>query len=144
MLGSISDFGLVRVPSVLNNFRSNNDHYQNEPFIALFREKFHVAGGINHPKIIVCLGSDGKEYKQLVKGSDDLRQDAIMQQLFQISNQLLFMSQPTRSRRLLMRTYNVLPLSPCAGVVQWVEGTIPLGTYLIGATGSEKDSAHYR
>lgn len=67
-----------------------------------------------------------------------------MQQVFHISNQLLFMSQTTRNRRLLMRTYNVLPLSPCAGVVQWVEGTVPLGTYLIGATGSEKESAHCR
>ncbi|GJQ09726.1 hypothetical protein GpartN1_g1517.t1 [Galdieria partita] len=146
MLSNIRDFVFVRVPNISNNFRHNvdDDQYEEKPTVVSFSEKYQVAGGINHPKVITCLGSDGKEYRQLVKGCDDLRQDAIMQQLFQISNQLLFMSPTTRSRRLFMRTYNVLPLSPCAGVVEWVEGTVPLGIYLIGATGSESESAHCR
>lgn len=34
--------------------------------------------GINYPKVVECLGSDGHKYKQLAKsGNDDLRQDAV-------------------------------------------------------------------
>jgi ataxia telangiectasia mutated family protein len=34
--------------------------------------------GINAPKYIECLGSDGSDYRQLAKsGNDDLRQDAV-------------------------------------------------------------------
>lgn len=34
--------------------------------------------GINAPKVVECLGSDGQKYKQLAKsGNDDLRQDAV-------------------------------------------------------------------
>jgi serine-protein kinase ATM len=31
-----------------------------------YENKFQTAGGINLPKIIVCIGSDGRRYKQLV------------------------------------------------------------------------------
>lgn len=34
--------------------------------------------GINAPKVVECLGSDGQKYRQLAKsGNDDLRQDAV-------------------------------------------------------------------
>lgn len=34
--------------------------------------------GINAPKVVECLGSDGRRYRQLAKsGNDDLRQDAV-------------------------------------------------------------------
>jgi ataxia telangiectasia mutated family protein len=33
-----------------------------------FNSTFTLAGGLNLPKIIDCIGSDGKLYKQLVKG----------------------------------------------------------------------------
>ena len=34
--------------------------------------------GINAPKVVECLGSDGHRYGQLTKsGNDDLRQDAV-------------------------------------------------------------------
>jgi hypothetical protein len=42
--------------------------------LAGFGEGFKVVGGINLPKIIECLGSDGRSYRQLVKGKDDVRQ----------------------------------------------------------------------
>ena len=35
--------------------------------IQSFKAEFHLAGGLNLPKIIDCLGSDGKERRQLVK-----------------------------------------------------------------------------
>lgn len=34
--------------------------------------------GINAPKVLECIGSDGHKYRQLAKsGNDDLRQDAV-------------------------------------------------------------------
>ena len=37
-----------------------------------------VMNGINAPKVVECLGSDGLRYRQLAKsGNDDLRQDAV-------------------------------------------------------------------
>lgn len=39
--------------------------------------------GINAPKVVECLGSDGHKYKQLAKsGNDDLRQDAVKNSAF--------------------------------------------------------------
>ncbi|KAG5544937.1 hypothetical protein RHGRI_017410 [Rhododendron griersonianum] len=64
-----------------------------------------VMNGVNAPKVVECLGSDGNRYRQLAKsGNDDLRQDAVG------------------------------PFTPSAGVLEWVNGTLPLGEYLIGST----------
>ena len=43
-----------------------------------------------------------------------------------------------RKRRLGIRTYRVIPLSPRTGVVEWVEDTIPIGEYLV------KNPANYK
>lgn len=80
-----------------------------------FLDKFTLVGGLNLPKLIECYGSNGLKYKQLVKGRDDLRQDAVMQQVFGLVNNLLEENAETRKRRLNIRTYKVIPLSPAAG-----------------------------
>jgi hypothetical protein len=59
------------------------------------------------PQVLRCIGSDGVEYSQLVKGKDDLRLDAVMQQLFGVVNQFLSLSAETAKRRLTLRTYKV-------------------------------------
>lgn len=41
--------------------------YGNLVTIQSFKTEFRLAGGLNLPKIIDCLGSDGKERRQLVK-----------------------------------------------------------------------------
>ncbi|KAL1503192.1 hypothetical protein AB1Y20_011250 [Prymnesium parvum] len=93
------------------------------------------AGGITLPRILRCWGSDNREYKQLVKGKDDLRGDAVMQQCFGLVNQLLRRDNASRQRGLRMRTYRVVPIAPTAGVLQWVGQTLPMSHYLfdIGA-----------
>ena len=63
---------------------------------------------------------------QLVKGHDDLRGDAVMQQVFSLVNVLLRRDPSTRQRGLCMRTYRVVPIAPTAGVLQWVDDTSPL------------------
>eukprot|EP00754_Rhynchopus_humris_P014175 Rhum_TRINITY_DN14378_c9_g1::Rhum_TRINITY_DN14378_c9_g1_i1::g.84380::m.84380/K04728/ATM, TEL1; ataxia telangiectasia mutated family protein len=119
--------------------------YSTAPTIKDFDVQFTTAGGVNLPKIIKCLGSDGKWYKQLVKGGmDDLRQDAVLEQIFCLCNSLLRDNAATRDRRLAMRTYKVVSLSPTSGVVQWVNDTIPMGEWLLGRTGSVGAHQRYR
>ncbi|GFO15225.1 serine/threonine-protein kinase atm [Plakobranchus ocellatus] len=66
------------------------------------------------------------------RGQDDLRQDAVMQQVFSLVNHLLTTDQDARQRQLSIRTYKVIPLSRKSGLLQWCDGTIPLGYYLAG------------
>ncbi|XP_036048710.1 serine-protein kinase ATM isoform X2 [Onychomys torridus] len=114
--------------------------YENLVTIKSFKAEFRLAGGLNLPKIIDCVGSDGKERRQLVKGRDDLRQDAVMQQVFQMCNTLLQRNTETRKRKLTICTYKVVPLSQRSGVLEWCTGTIPIGEYLV----NNEEGAHKR
>ncbi|XP_021062119.1 serine-protein kinase ATM [Mus pahari] len=114
--------------------------YGNLVTIKSFKTEFRLAGGLNLPKIIDCVGSDGKERRQLVKGRDDLRQDAVMQQVFQMCNTLLQRNTETRKRKLTICTYKVVPLSQRSGVLEWCTGTTPIGEYLV----NNEEGAHKR
>ncbi|NWY72580.1 ATM kinase, partial [Erithacus rubecula] len=114
--------------------------YENLVTINSFKREFRLAGGMNLPKIIDCVGSDGKERRQLVKGRDDLRQDAVMQQVFQMCNTLLQQNTETRKRKLNIRRYKVVPLSQRSGVLEWCSGTTPIGEFLVNA----EEGAHKR
>ena len=60
------------------------------------------------PTCIGCVCSAGVRHRQLVKsGNDDLRQDAVMQQLFGLINEVLAHSPATAKRRLRIVTYKV-------------------------------------
>ncbi|KAK4474472.1 hypothetical protein MN116_001623, partial [Schistosoma mekongi] len=132
--------------------------------VAGFSPDFHLVGGINLPKVISCLGTDGKLYRQLVKGKDDPRQDAVMQQVFTAANCLLAkhgkfnkVDLPQCSTSLVnslkyranwlnmdnglrIRTYKVIPMAQRSGVIEWCEDTVPLGDWLT----SERTGAHQR
>ncbi|XP_004626277.1 serine-protein kinase ATM [Octodon degus] len=114
--------------------------YENLVTIRSFKTEFRLAGGLNLPKIIDCIGSDGKERRQLVKGRDDLRQDAVMQQVFQMCNTLLQRNTETRKRKLTICTYKVVPLSQRSGVLEWCTGTVPIGEFLV----NNENGAHKR
>jgi hypothetical protein len=106
-----------------------------------FSNSFDITDqGLSRPKIIKCIGIDGQSYTQLVKGGDDTRQDAVMEQVFEFVNATLMSDDQTRSRRLLIRTYKIVPLSPQTGVLQFVDNTRSLGSYLV----ETKSAAHER
>lgn len=67
-----------------------------------------------------------------------------MQQMFSLVNNLLHSNLETRKRKLIIRTYKVIPLSPNTGILEWVENTIPIGEYLIGNPRNQKNGAHVR
>ena len=85
--------------------------------------------GIHRPKVVICVGTKGSKFRQLVKGQDEIRQDAIMSQIFTYVNSLMrrrfakamaSSNQPAGGcsvqHRLKMVTYHVIPLSPASGV----------------------------
>ncbi|KAJ3079185.1 hypothetical protein HDU99_000123 [Rhizoclosmatium hyalinum] len=128
---------LLRVVNVclpvvtVNHSVSISCDYSSLPTIQSFQREYTLVGGINAPKVLNCIGSNGKVYKQLVKGgSDDLRQDAVLSNVFNIMNVLLQKNFETRQRGLLIETYNVVPLGQKAGVIEWVDNTTPTGEYL--------------
>jgi len=125
-----------------------------------FEETFAITeSGIHRPKIVMCIGTSGKKFRQLVKGEDDIRQDAIMSQVFTYVNNL--MKRRTNNsvfvdggntldafvgsfrHQLKMITYNVLPLSPSSGVLEWVEGTLPIINFLDDSSDIGAHSRYY-
>ncbi|OQR87194.1 phosphatidylinositol kinase (PIK-5) [Achlya hypogyna] len=110
--------------------RSDRD-YTNVPRVQSFETTFAITDtGIHRPKIIYCFGSDGLRRKQLVKGNDDTRQDLVIEQTFEMVNSFLAEQPATKARHLRIKTYKVTPLGPIAGVLEWVENTLPVGNYL--------------
>ncbi|KAF2797348.1 hypothetical protein K505DRAFT_269659 [Melanomma pulvis-pyrius CBS 109.77] len=111
-----------------------NCDYKNLPKITGFKPKMSIANGLSAPKVITAIGDDGKPYKQLFKsGNDDLRQDAIMEQVFDQVSRLLKNHTATRLRNLGIRTYKVLPLSTRSGLMEFVPNTMPLHQWVMPA-----------
>ncbi|GIC89214.1 DNA-binding protein kinase TEL1 [Aspergillus udagawae] len=108
--------------------------YSDVPKLVRYHPEFTVASGVSAPKIVTGVATDGHKYKQLFKGgNDDLRQDAIMEQVFEQVSSLLKDHQATQQRKLGIRTYKVLPLTSNAGIIEFVPHTIPLHDYLMPA-----------
>ncbi|OJD11921.1 hypothetical protein AJ78_07406 [Emergomyces pasteurianus Ep9510] len=108
--------------------------YSHVPRIVRYLPDFTVAAGVSAPKIVTAIASDGLQYKQLFKGgNDDLRQDSIMEQVFEQVSNLLRDHRATQQRNLGIRTYKVLPLTTNAGIIEFVQNTIPLHDYLMPA-----------
>jgi ataxia telangiectasia mutated family protein len=91
-----------------------------------------LLGGVHKPRKIKIVGSDGQSYFAILKGNDELRQDLVIQQSFNIINKLFDADGEARKRRLLMRTYNVVLLSPSAGILEMVCHSQSLTEYLVG------------
>lgn len=67
------------------------------------------------------------------EGNDDLRQDAVMEQVFDLVNIVLRRDRETIKRSLSVRDYKVIPLASQAGVLEFVGNTTTLGTWLVNA-----------
>ena len=112
----------------------NDCDYSGIPRFSKFDSSISIAGGVSAPKIMTIIGTDGERYKMLLKGgNDDLRQDSIMEQVFAEVSNLLRDHRATRQRQLGIRTYKVLPLTQNAGIIEFVQNTIPLHEYSLPA-----------
>ena len=64
------------------------------------------------------------------KGEDEVRQDAVMEQVFEMSNVLLSRDRKTRERNLRFRTYVVIPLAKSTGIMEFVGDSMGIGDWL--------------
>eukprot|EP01132_Coremiostelium_polycephalum_P008325 gene8325-10225_t len=78
------------------------------------------------PKKIAFVGNDGNTYSYLLKGREDLHLDQRIMQLLDIIDQMLMTNKKNSLRLLRTRNYAVVPLSQTSGLIQWVEGAVPL------------------
>lgn len=91
--------------------------------IAHFDTKMEVFQTKQHPRRLNVYGNNGKEYKFLLKGHEDLRQDERAMQLFSLVNNLLSADHTTNSKDLAIKRFAVVPLSPTSGLIGWVHGS---------------------
>jgi serine/threonine-protein kinase mTOR len=89
--------------------------------IGSFHPSVDIITSKQRPRRMTIVGTDGLEYRFLLKGHEDLRQDERVMQLFGLINVCLDNDRWTRSRGLNIVRYSVLPLSNNSGVIGWVE-----------------------
>ena len=104
--------------------------YDNIPALLRYRSAYCVLGGIHRPKKMQVLDSTGKTYRELFKGEDELRQDAVMEHVFEMSNKLLQRDRQSKARALKFRTYVVIPLAKKTGIMEFVGDSKAIGDYL--------------
>eukprot|EP00667_Euglena_gracilis_P000062 EG_transcript_62 len=93
----------------------------NVTHIASFHPEMTVMPSKQRPRKLTILGSDGVQYKYLLKGHEDLRLDERVMQLFGLVNALL-QSDPVSSKlNLIITRYAVIPQSANAGIIGWVD-----------------------
>ncbi|GAB0090299.1 hypothetical protein DMENIID0001_050180 [Sergentomyia squamirostris] len=97
-------------------------------YVKEWMKEFELLSGVNAPKRLFCQCSDGIVRSLIVKGNDDLRQDALMQQVFVYINDIF--RKKAHLQKLQMRTYKIIPLSKRSGYMEFCENSIPLTTYL--------------
>jgi FKBP12-rapamycin complex-associated protein len=93
-----------------------------EPIVTIssFVPTLTVMTSKQRPRRLNITGNDGVEYKFLLKGHEDLRQDERVMQLFGLVNTLLSVDPETFKRHLNIHRYPVIPLSPNSGLIGWV------------------------
>lgn len=128
-LSAYKNLNTIQCPTVALAV-SPNANYPDIVSVRGWTDKLVKVGGINTPIKVMCKCSDGRNRPQLVKGHDDLRQDALMQQVFTIVNTLLASNKETVKQKHSIRTYKVIPLSQRSGILEWCENTVPIGIYL--------------
>lgn len=107
------------------------------PYIGNFGSSFSVmATGITAPRKMSCFSVQGDEYIQVIK-RDEIRSDCVVQQLFELLNQLLreVQDDPTlvskKVDQILLRTYKVVSITSDIGVLEYVRHSLTIRDYLV-------------
>eukprot|EP01061_Rhynchopus_euleeides_P015097 TRINITY_DN25909_c0_g1_i1.p1 TRINITY_DN25909_c0_g1~~TRINITY_DN25909_c0_g1_i1.p1 ORF type:complete len:1763 (+),score=695.63 TRINITY_DN25909_c0_g1_i1:221-5290(+) len=92
--------------------------------IQSFNPRMVVMVSKQRPRRITISGSDGTEYRFLLKGHEDLRLDERVMQLFGLVN-ALFESDPATAMQMALQIqrYPVIPLNSNVGLIGWVDTT---------------------
>ncbi|KAG5419820.1 TEL1 [Candida metapsilosis] len=130
-LGDFSPFWLHALPQIPPPTKSLKvdctGSYSHIPVIWKIEKKISTAStGLSLPKIATLVLSDGSKHVMLMKhGTDDLRQDSIMEQVFGKVQNIFTRDKECSKRGLSIRTYNAVPLGPRSGVIEFVPNSTP-------------------
>ncbi|KAI5970016.1 TEL1 [Candida margitis] len=134
-LEKLSDFSsfwlhnLPRVPPPTKSLKvDKTKSYSDVPVMVKMEKRIATAStGLSLPKIATFLLSDGSTHVMLMKhGTDDLRQDSIMEQVFAKVQNVFTRDKECIKRGLAIRTYNAVPLGPRSGVIEFVPNSTSL------------------
>ena len=108
----------------------------NHPVIMACSPQLLVMDSKRKPKRITFLCSDGKEYKFLCKGGEDLRNDERIVTIMELMNLLVNRRANGKTHadapsipdatELYVKTYRVVPMTTKVGLIEWVENAHPL------------------
>lgn len=91
--------------------------------ITRFHQKIVVMPSKQKPRRFGLEGSDGKTYRFLLKGHEDLRQDERVMQFLDLINTIFAGDSASTSLELFVPRYAVVPLTDNVGLIGWVENT---------------------
>ncbi|XP_077979786.1 DNA-dependent protein kinase catalytic subunit-like [Glandiceps talaboti] len=111
--------------------------------IAGFDEKVLVLASLRKPKRLTIRGNDEKEYRFLVKGGEDLRLDQRIEQLFGIMNDIMAQDPACSQRNLKLVTYQVIPMTPRIGLIEWVDNCVPVKSFIESALTEEEKKFYF-
>ncbi|CBZ55468.1 Phosphatidylinositol 3-kinase tor2, related [Neospora caninum Liverpool] len=95
----------------------------NYPLIRSFLGEVSVFTSKQRPRKIGIMGSDGRVWNFLLKGQDDLTQDERIMQALRLINHLMKSNADARRKELSIPLYSIVPLSPTAGLIGWLQNT---------------------
>lgn len=88
----------------------------------------HILPTKTKPKKMVFCGNNGKRYTYLFKSLEDLHLDERIMQFLYIANSMMARSTDCNGNILkyTAKHYSVIPLGPRSGLIQWVDGVVPI------------------
>nr|XP_018266518.1 phosphatidylinositol 3-kinase [Kwoniella dejecticola CBS 10117]OBR88676.1 phosphatidylinositol 3-kinase [Kwoniella dejecticola CBS 10117] len=101
-----------------------------QAFIDSFEPVVDILSSKQLPRKLV-IRSYTADHTFLLKGNEDLRGDERIMQLFNLINTMLNHNSDAFSRNLHLLPYEVIPLSPSAGLVSWVSNTQQLQSMIM-------------
>ena len=100
--------------------------------ISYFSPILDVISSKQHPRLVVIIGSDGKQHTSLLKGNEDLRLDQHVMQFFDLVNMHINNGFPRDMRSLKLHVYSITPLSKMSGLIQFLDNTETLYKMISG------------
>jgi ataxia telangiectasia mutated family protein len=119
----------IPVATVIPTVRPDRN-YSDVPRLTRYSSTYDILGGVHRPRKMKCYDSASNTHFQIFKGDDEIRQDAIMEQVFGMTNNILKRDRQTKARRLNFRTYVVIPLANKTGIIEFCAEGIALGDWL--------------
>jgi hypothetical protein len=118
----------LRCPQKIIEFSTMCCSPESQIEIFRFKPDIWIARSKTKPKKFALVASDGIEYSYLCKGTEDLRQDQRVSQLFSISQKIMDQNAKCRSQQLKINFYSVYPLTIDFGIVEWMNNAASLAS----------------